>query len=188
MKVTIRRWGSAPAALLLVALTLGGCERRPAPIEHDLDLSADSRGLSGGFDRGEWQWDLDSPEKRSEWRREDGQTVVVWARPLEGSLDEFARQYDSQRLDEGLSVTRRATLGGQDVLLSVDEVSGEDGEDLRELRFFVHDPEGQDVHMLQVLCWPEDAGELAAEIGAVLASARWVQAGSPGGASAEEGQ
>jgi hypothetical protein len=187
MEMTVQRRARAATALLLIPLALSGCGRRQETIEHDLDLSANARGFAGGFDRGEWQWDRDRVEKRSEWRRQDGQIIVVWARPIDGSLDDFARKYDRQRLDDGLSATRRATLGGQGVLLSADDVTGEEGGALRELRFFVHDREGHDVHMLQVLCWPEDADGLAAEIGAVLASAKWVPAVAPADWPAEQG-
>lgn len=140
--------GGALASLLAVAALPALRGAAANPIDHDL-VFADA-AWKGHFDRTTWHRLADEPLGRSEWVHEEGWSLNVLAEPLERgqSFDDFASGIDAERRAEGEAPVERVRLGRLDGLRVHRPFTTDDGVEAISLRYYVHDAEGRDLHLV----------------------------------------
>jgi hypothetical protein len=174
------RWRVVAAAgavvtLLLIAgppLLSGAFANVP---DRDLDLSANELGWSGGRDPASWQFGVDGGQ-RSEWIREDGQRLFVFAQPL-GEEERFEEVVTALRAEYGDAAVSRS-LGGFEALRVVEPRVDDEGGELLWLRWLLYDREHHDLHTLEAPLFEDDIEALEADLDELLQSASWVDPSS----------
>ncbi len=118
------------------------------PIDHDLVF--EQAGWEGRFDRTTWHRLGDEPLARSEWVSDEDWSVNVLAEPLPRgrSFDAFAAEIEAERQAEGQPPLERVRLGDLDALRVHVRFTTSDGVEAISLRYYVHDAEGRDAHLV----------------------------------------
>jgi hypothetical protein len=177
-----KRMAIGGAAVSLVALSGAAvmAGKLANPIDHDLVFS--QPGWSAMRDASELGQACVITSSRSEWSHPEGWTAFVIAHPLPfvQDFDGFRADFVSKTAQEGVEAevedTRLpAPLEG---FRFIGQTSGENDLPLTILDYFVYDRDGRDVH--QILCCvpAEQADSAQASLHELIASARWVTAGS----------
>lgn len=171
------RWRAAAIAgavvtLLLIAgppLLSGAFANLP---DRDLELSANELGWSGGRDPAAWQFGVD-PGQRSEWIRDDGQRLFVFAQPL-GAEERFEGVVAALRAEYGETAAVPCSLGGFEALRVVEPRLDEEGGELLWARWLLYDREHHDLQILEAPLFDGDIGSLESNLDELLQTASWV--------------
>jgi hypothetical protein len=171
------RWRGAAAAgaavtLLLMALPplLSGAFANR--LDRDLDLSANALGWSGGHDPAQWQYGIDEGQ-RSEWIRDDGEALFVFAQPL--SLEEtFETVAETYRLQYGDQAFQPVVVGGFEAVRVVEHQVDEEGGPYLWVRWILFDRDCDDLHILGVVVFDGGIEPVEADLDELLQTASWV--------------
>jgi hypothetical protein len=168
--------GGAVVTLLLMALPplLSGAFANR--LDRDLDLSANALGWSGGHDPAQWQYGIDEGQ-RSEWIREDGEALFVFALPL-GLEETFDTVGEAFRIECGDAAVAPVSLGGFEALRVVEPRLDEEGGEYLWVRWVLYDRDFDDLHILGAPIFDGDIAAVEADIEELLQTASWVAAGS----------
>ncbi|MCU0233383.1 MAG: hypothetical protein MUE90_05050 [Thermoanaerobaculales bacterium] len=166
--------GAVLTAVLIVGppLLSGAFANLP---DRDLDLSANELGWSGGRDPASWQFGVD-PGQRSEWLRDDGQRLFVFAQPLRAE-ERFEEVVTALRAEYGEAVVPRS-VGGFEALRVVEPRVDQEGGELLWARWLLYDREHHDLHTLEAPLFEDDIEALEADLDELLQSASWVDPSS----------
>jgi hypothetical protein len=161
----------------LFAIVARGLTRR---IDRDLALGAGAAGWTGGFDPARWRHGQD-PNQRSEWIRESGQAVFVFAYAL-GPFQSFARREAAlRRAPLDLVGTIDAfSIAGRSGLRAVDRRPW-NGAPAARLRFFVFDAERRETHLVEAFSGPDESAiaRTDRDLREFLSLAHWVAPQGP---------
>jgi type IV secretory pathway VirB3-like protein len=174
------RWRAAAIAGAVLSLVLiagppllsGAFANLP---DRDLDLSANELGWSGGRNPASWRFGVDAGQ-RSEWIRDDGQRLFVFARPLAAD-ESFEEVVTALRAEYGEAAVPR-TVGGFETLRIVEPRVDSEGGELPWVRWLLYDGEHHDLHTLEAPVFDGDVASLEADLDELLRTADWVSAGS----------
>jgi hypothetical protein len=174
------KWTRAAAAgavlsLLLVALppafsgVFGGFV---SLVDRDLDFAANAYGWSGGHDPEQWRYGFE-PNQRSEWVRDDGQSLFVWSLPL--GPDDTEEQFTAD-VTAGLpqADVKPVAIGGLDGFRVVEERVDEDGDPFIFVRWMLFDSEFADVHIVGAPVLPGGVELLEVQVDQMITEANWV--------------
>ena len=171
------RWRAVAAAGAVVTLVLmatppllsGAFANR---IDRDLDLTANALGWSGGHEAERWAYGIDEGQ-RSEWIRDDGQSLFVFGQPL--TLEEtFETVGEAFRLEYGEAAVAPLALGGFEALRIVEPRLDEEGGQYLWVRWVVYDRDFDDLHILGAPVFDGDIASLEADLDELLQTASWV--------------
>jgi hypothetical protein len=141
-------------------------------VDRDLDFASNELGWSGSLDPAQWQFGVE-PNQRSEWVRDDGQSLFVWSLPL--GPDDTQEQFTAD-VTAGLpqADVQPVVIGGLDGFRVVEERLDEDGEPFVFVRWMLFDRDFDDVHILGAPVLPGGVGLLEVQVDELLAEASWV--------------
>jgi hypothetical protein len=179
-----RRGAMAGGAVSVLALVvaIAGTGLMANGIDRDLDVSDGESAWLGSRDAADWELFVDDPDMRSQWHHEDGWIASVFAYPLDpGQTPETFHQ----------SFVETEHQLGADVLLDDDSLpngfrgfriveqvdSGE--EPIVVVHYFVHDPQGDDIHQVLLAAAVDSATEAEYAMRDLLTRANWVDAVAP---------
>jgi len=143
-------------------------------LDRDLDLSANALGWSGGQDPEQWQFGIE-PNQRSEWLRDDGQSMFVWSWAME-----TGETYES--------LAGAFKTGGQEVPvepISIADLDGfrveqsdidDEGDTYVWVRWVLFDRQFDDVHVVGAFVYPDGVEGVEAEINELLQNVVWIPA------------
>jgi hypothetical protein len=143
-------------------------------LDRDLDLSANALGWSGGHDPEEWEFGVE-PNQRSEWIREDGQSLFVWSWTMEAgeTYESLTSAFNPGDLVSPIDPISVAGLDGFRVVQSdVDD----EGDTYVWVRWVIFDRQFDDVHVVGAYAYPGGVESVEAEINELLQNAAWIPA------------
>jgi hypothetical protein len=143
-------------------------------LDRDLDLSANALGWIGGHDPEQWQFGIE-PNQRSEWIREDGQSLFVWSWTMEAgeTYESLSTAFSTGSQPTPIEPISLADLGGFRVAQSdVDD----EGDTYMWVRWVLFDRQFDDVHVVGAVVYPDGVEAFEADINELLKSATWIPA------------
>ena len=170
----------AVLSLFLVALppafsgAFGGVGGFVNLVDRDPDFAANDYGWSGGRDPDHWQFGVE-PNQRSEWVRDDGQSLFVWSLAL--GPEDTEEQFTAD-VKDGLNQADidPVVIGGLDGFRVAEERVSEDGTSFIFVRWMLFDRDFNDVHILGAPVLPGGVELLQVQVDELLAGADWVPA------------
>jgi hypothetical protein len=167
----------AVASLALMAVppvftgVLGGAVN---VVDRDLDFASNDLGWSGGHDPETWTFGIE-PNQRSEWIRDDGQSLFVWSLPLGiGETEETFIATVAEGMGPDLVVP--TSIGGFEGIRVIEEGIDEEGDAYLWVRWMLFDRRYDDVHILAASTVPGETDSLEAEVDQLVAQASWIAA------------
>jgi hypothetical protein len=143
-------------------------------VDRDLDFAANELGWSGGHDPEAWAFGYDE-NQRSEWIRDDGQSLFVWS--LAFGPDETEKAFIeavTENMDPDL--VEGTTIGGFEGVRVIEDGIDEEGEPFLWVRWMVFDREYDDVHILAASTLPADLEALETEVDQLVQRTGWIAA------------
>jgi hypothetical protein len=143
-------------------------------LDRDLDLSANNLGWSGGHNPDEWQYGVE-PNQRSEWIRDDGQSLFVWSWTMDTgeSYESLSSAFNTGSQLTPVETISLANLDGFRVAQSdVDD----EGDTYLWVRWVLFDRQFDDVHVVGSVVYPDGVEAFEADINELLQNANWIPA------------
>ena len=144
-------------------------------VDRDLDFSTTDMGWSGGHDPDAWTFGYEE-NQRSEWIRDDGQSLFVWSLAFgPDETEEALIAAVTENMDPDL--VERTTIGGFEGVRVIEDGIDEEGEPFLWVRWMIFDREYDDVHILAASAAPGDLEALETEVDQLVQNASWIAAG-----------
>ncbi len=138
-------------------------------LDRDLDLSANNLGWSGGHNPEQWQYGVE-PNQRSEWIRDDGQSLFVWSWTMDTgeSYESLSSAFNTGSQLTPVETISLADLDGFRVAQSdVDD----EGDTYLWVRWVLFDRQFDDVHVVGSVVYPDGVEAFEADINELLQNA-----------------
>jgi hypothetical protein len=164
----------AVASLVLLALPPVMSGSFGNKLDRDLDLSANALGWSGGHDPDQWQFGIE-PNQRSEWIRDDGQSLFVWSWTMEAgeTYESLSSAFNPGDLTSPIEEVSIAGLDG----FRVEQADVDDeGDTYVWVRWVLFDRLFDDVHVVGAFVDPDGIEMVETEINELLQNAAWIPA------------
>ena len=141
-------------------------------VDRDIDLAANSLGWKGSLDPADWQFGVE-PNQRSEWVRDDGQSLFVWSLPLgpEDTEQQFTADVTASLPQ---AEVQPVVIGGLDGFRVVEERLDDDGAPFIFVRWMIFDREYSDVHILGAPVLPGGVELLEVQVDELMTEVNWV--------------